>query len=230
MVHTPHLDSAYEHELTNITASVSRMSSHAERMVRDAVLAMLSRDGVLAKQVIADDQTLDAYETDIDQLCVRLLARRAPVGADLRMVTATLKLVTDIERIGDLAVNIVKRAGSAGAASGGGSDSVLAVPDEVSALAKAAVEEVALTFRALRERDGALARSLRDQDHTTDACNRAAFDRLIRIGREKPESFEPILALTNICRHLERIGDHAVNIAEMVVYMVDGKVVRHRQD
>ena len=222
MLHTPHLDSQYEQELTAISTAVTRMCDQAERMVRDSVLALLSRDESLGKQILAADESLDQAETEIDALCVRLMARRAPVGRDLRMITATLKLVADIERIGDLAGNIVKR--------GIQIDPVLGMPEEVSDLAKGVVEELGLAFRALRQRDATLARRLRAEDKGTDDRNRAAFDRLIRLGQGSPQALEPMLALTNVCRHLERIGDHAVNIAEMVVYMVDGKVIRHCAD
>ena len=222
MLHTPHLDSQYEQELTAITTAVTRMCDQAERMVRDAVLALLSRDEALGGQILAADETLDQAETEVDQLCVRLMARRAPVGRDLRMVTGTLKLVTDIERIGDLAGNIVKRSMKL--------DPAFGIPEEVSELAKAVVDELGLALRALRQRDATLARRLHAEDKGTDARNRVAFDRLILMGHEKRESLEPMLALTNVCRHLERIGDHAVNIAEMVVYMVDGKMIRHRAD
>jgi phosphate transport system protein len=222
MLHTPHLDSQYEQELTAISTAVSRMCDQAERMVRDAVLALLSRDEQLGRQILAADESLDQAETEVDQLCVRLMARRAPVGRDLRLVTATLKLVADIERIGDLAGNIVKR--------GIQLDPTFGVPEEVSELAKCVVEELGLAFRALRQKDATLARRLRAEDKGTDARNRTAFDTLIRLGQTQPHSLEPMLALTNVCRHLERIGDHAVNIAEMVVYMVEGKVIRHRAD
>lgn len=222
MLHTPHLDSQYEEELTAINTAVSRMCDQAERMVRDSVLALLSRDESLGRQILAADEALDQAETEVDQLCVRLMARRAPVGRDLRMVTGTLKLVTDIERIGDLAVNIVKR--------GFQIDPVFGIPEEVSELAKCVVEQLDLAFRALRHRDAVLARRLRAEDRSTDARNRAAFDVLIRLGQQRPEALEQMLALTNVCRHLERIGDHAVNVAEMVVFMVDGKIIRHQAD
>lgn len=219
MVHTPHLDTQYENELRAVRAQVGRMADHAERMVRDAVLALLSADDGLASEVKAADKVLDRMELDSDQLCVRLLARRAPVGADLRLVTATLKLVTDIERIGDLAVNIVKR----GTQTGGQK-----LPAEVAELARSAVEELALAMDCLRTEDALKARRLYQQDDITDQRNRAAFDRLLRMAGEDPAAFDHILAMTNICRHLERIGDHAVNVAEMVVYMAEGTMLRHK--
>jgi phosphate transport system protein len=161
-------------------------------------------------------------EITCDQLCVALLARRAPVAGDLRMVTAALKLVTDLERIGDLAVNVARRTGEVGTR--------LGIPSEVAELAHCATEELALSLRALTGRDSTTARRLRAEDESTDARNRAAFDRLLALAAEHPDAFEDLLALTNVCRQLERIGDHAVNIAEMVVYMVDGKIVRHQAE
>lgn len=218
MVSTPHLDARYESELRALSTRVVQMCDHAERMVRDAVLALLSDDGPLAERVIAADHELDRMELDCDRACVELLARRSPVGADLRMVTAVLKLVADVERIGDLAVNIVKRRRhSAG----------LRVPDEVAALGRSVVDEVALAFDCLRRRDAVAARRMYSQDDVTDGHNRAAFDRLLHLASEQPASFDRVLAMTNTCRHLERIGDHAVNVAEAVVYMVDGAILRH---
>ena len=218
MVHTPHLDTQYETELKAVTLQVSAMADHAERMVRDAVLALLSNDEALARRVMAADAKLDEMELACDQLCVKLLARRAPVGADLRMVTATLKLVTDVERIGDLAVNIVKR----GLQIGG-----TPLPAELGALGKSVVDELSFAFDCLRRRDAVAARRMYEQDDVTDSHNRAAFDRLLHIASEDPTAFDRVLAMTNTCRHLERIGDHAVNVAEAVVYMVDGVMLRH---
>lgn len=219
MVHTPHLDQAYELELAALSGALLQMADRAEQMVADAVCAVLSNDERCAAAVLAGDDALDAMETEIDRQCVRLIARRAPVGADLRLVTAGFKLVIDLERIGDLAVNVVKRAKMATPG--------VAMPAEVEALAQSALAELREACRALRQRDATLARSLRSHDKATDARNREAFDRLIRIGRDAPEQFEGLLALTNVCRQFERIGDHAVNVSEMVVFLVDGQVLRH---
>ncbi len=223
MVHTPHLDSIYELELASISRQLAAMAVVAEQMVRDAVRALLTRDLELARQVRRTDERLDRMEIECDQLCVALLARRAPVAGDLRLVTAALKLVTDLERIGDLAVNVAKRTDEVGKKIGG-------IPDEVAQLAHCATEELALSLRALTRRDSVTARRLKTEDESTDARNRAAFDRLLALAAERPDAFEDLLALTNVCRQLERIGDHAVNVAEMVVYMVDGKMVRHQND
>lgn len=221
MVHTPHVDHAYERELNAVSVHVARMADYAEHMVRDAILALLSRDEQLAQKVRDADKALDAMEIQCDDLCVKLMARRAPVGSDLRMITSVLKLVTDLERIGDLAVNIVKR-----------TDEFRRLPElpkEVADLGSAVVEEVGVAVTALKNRDARLARELRDRDASTDARNRAAFDRLMKLAAGGDEArFGEILAATSVCRHLERIGDHSVNVAEMVIYMVEGTVVRHQ--
>jgi len=219
MVHTPHLDIVYERELHAVALHVAQMADHADQMVHDAILALLSRNAELARAVVLADERLDAMEIACDQLCVRLLARRSPVGSDLRMVTAVLKLVTDLERIGDLAVNLVKRSNQVHA--------IHPLPPEVGALASSVVNQLRLSLGALKERDACTARRLRGEDASTDACNRAAFDRLIALAHEEKDKFDSVLALTNVCRNLERIGDHSVNISEMVVYMVEGKVLRH---
>lgn len=222
MIHTPHLDIVYERELHAVSMHVAKMADHADKMVRDALLALLSKNDELARAVIAADEQLDALEIECDQLCVHLLVRRSPVGADLRMVTSVLKLVADLERIGDLAVNIVKRADSV--------HQIDPIPPEVAELGKSVVNELGLSLQGLKTRDSTIARRLRAEDKSTDARNRAAFDRLIQLAHEQKDKFDAVLALTNVCRNLERIGDHAVNVSEMVVYMVEGKVLRHKPD
>ena len=165
MVRTPHLDIAYERELDAVNAHLTRMAQHADKMVRDAVQSLFAHDPALAAQVEAADEALDAFEVECDELCVRLMARRAPVGADLRMVTATLKIVTDIERIGDLAVNIAKRGLDVTGSIGG-------IPAEVADLAHTAVEELGLSMKALATRNVTLARQLRAEDQGTTAARR----------------------------------------------------------
>lgn len=217
MVHTPHLDTRYENELKVVTTQLGVMADLAERMVRDAVLCVLTRDASMAVAVEREDDRLDRMELDLDAACVKLLAKRAPVGTDLRLVTGAMKLVTDLERIGDLAVNIVRRSNQV---------KVQAVP-EVVELARAVVDELSSAVSSLKKWDATSARGLRDADHRTDECNRAAFEALVGAARAQNTDVEELLALTNICRHLERIGDHAVNVSEMVVYVAEGVTLRH---
>ncbi len=218
---TPHLDNQYEHELARITSHLLKMGNRAEGMVNDAVRALLERDIALARHVIGTDDELDRLEIETDYLCVNLLARRAPVGADLRLVTGALKIVTDLERVGDLAVNIARRAIELNTSSG------IEILPEVIELAERASAELSVAMTALRNRDAVAAKQLRRGDSEVDDANRRAFDRLIGIAKDHPDQFERALAITSVCRHLERVGDHAVNIGEMVVYLASGQVVRH---
>jgi len=221
MLKTPHIDHRYQGELEAIRTALLRMGNRAEGMIRDAARAMQVRDLALARSVVSVDAELDKLEVETDALCVNLMARRAPVGADLRLVTCALKIVTDLERIGDLAVNVAKR--TLDISNGPG----LEVPPEVRQLADQVLAELQAALEALRDQDANRARRLRETDRSVDASHRRAFDRLIRVAKDHPEQFERALAMTNVCRNLERVGDHAVNIAEMVVYQVEGTVVRH---
>ncbi len=219
MVYTPHLDTMYESELRSVTTLVTEMADLAERMLRDAVLCVLSRDPALAGRVAQEDDRLDQLELAVDAACVKVLARRAPVGTDLRLVTGSLKLVTDLERIGDLAVNITRRSAEVKGA----------IPPELVELARTVVEQLANAVVAVKKRDAQLARTLRDDDRRTDQCNREAFTALLATARSEKCDVDELLALTNICRHLERIGDHAVNVAEMVVYVAEGVTLRQHR-
>jgi phosphate transport system protein len=221
MPRAPHLDQQYEHELGHITTHLLKMGNRAEGMVSEAVRALRDRDLGLARHVIGTDDELDRLEVETDALCVALLARRAPVGADLRLVMCALKMVTDLERVGDLAVNIARRAIELNTTPG------IEILPEVIELAERASEELTRAMTALRNRDAESARQLRRGDSEVDEANRRAFDRLIRIAKDHPDQFERALAITSVCRHLERVGDHAVNIGEMVVYLASGQVVRH---
>ena len=212
MLRTPHLDQQYEHELEQITAHLLKMGNRAEAMVHDAVRALLDRDLGLARKVIGSDDELDRLEVETDALCVALMARRSPVGGDLRLVTCALKIVTDLDR----------------PASELNTSSGIEVLPEVAELARVASDELGQAMTALRKRDSAAAVQLQRGDKQVDEANRLAFDRLIHIAKDHPDQFERALAITSVCRHLERVGDHAVNIGEMVVYLVSGQMVRHQ--
>lgn len=216
-----HTDSRYESELNELAVHMTRMAVRAQTMVTDAVRALLQRDGELARAVIHTDRELDRLELEADEMSLRMLARRSPFGEDLRFVTVALKIVTDLERIGDLAVNIAERALELMQNTG------LAAGPEVEELARAALGEVDNAVLAYQTRDAALAREVMRGDRDVDALNRAAFSTLIRIAREHPEQFDRALALTSVCRYLERVADHACNVAEQTVFLVTAEDIRH---
>jgi phosphate transport system protein len=217
----PHVDRVYEAELQHLGERLLSTAHRAEDMVKEAVRALQNRDPELARAVVRQDGDLDRLEVETDQLCVAMLARRSPVGEDLRFVTAALKCVIDLERIGDLAGNIAKRAVEIMAVEG------LEPPGEVVELQSGTVELVSKAVRALETRDAALAREVKAQDNRLDKLNKEVFRRMIAHAKDHPEALEGAFAYTSVSRYLERVGDHAVNVAEMVVFLVEGKVVRH---
>lgn len=216
-----HTDSQFQAELDHLTSTFNHMGVRARAMVGEAVRALQERDPELARRVIAADRELDRLELELDRLCLTILARRAPVGEDLRFVTAVLKAVTDVERIGDLAVNISERALDLMSRPG------IEPSAEVDLLARSATELVDKALYAFRNRDSAEARALYALDQAVDAHNRSAFRHLIHLTQLHPDQFERALALSSVCRHLERIGDHAVNVGERVIFLVEGEEVRH---
>lgn len=218
-----HTDSRYEEELATIARSAYTMGLSALGMVESAVRALLERDGALARSVVRADDALDAAEIEVDRLCLHLIVRRSPVGEDVRLVLAVSKLVTDIERIGDLAVNIAERSLELLAAHGDGP------PPEVAELASRAIALLSGALDAFNRRDARAARALFELDREIDAMNRAAFAELLRHAEGHPHEFSRAMSLANICKHLERVGDHAVNIGERVVFLVEGEDLRHAQ-
>ena len=153
------------------------------------------------------------------------MARRAPVGEDLRLVTCALKTVVDMERIGDLAVNVAKRYLELNAGGPG-----LEPTPEILALTRGALDITRRAMGALQNRDGAAARTIRTEDSRIDDLNRAVFQQMILVAKDHSDQLERAIAYTSIARYLERVADHAVNIAEMVVFLIEGKVIRHAPD
>ena len=216
-----HTDTQYESELATLASHVNLMSARAEGMVSNAVRALFTRDAALARSVVEQDADLDRLEKESDRRCLNILARRSPVGEDLRFVTAVFKVVTDLERVGDLAVNISERGLDLAGAVG------IDVGPEVEALAAKVTVQLAEAIRAFAERDAIAARALYAEDALIDSMNRAAFSSLLGVARIHPDQIERVLAISSICKHLERIGDHAVNIGEHAVFLVEGHDVRH---
>lgn len=225
MQRLPHIDQQYEAEVQALTSALVTMGLHAESQIGDAVRALVDRDPNLARQVVKNDRDLNRMENETDLLCIKLMARRAPVGEDLRLVTCALKAVVDMERIGDLAVNVAKRYLELNAGGPG-----LEPTPEVLALTQGALDITRRAIGALQNRDGAAARLIRTEDSRIDDLNRAVFQQMIIVAKDHSDQLERAIAYTSIARYLERVADHAVNIAEMVVFLIEGKVIRHAPD
>jgi len=217
----PHTASQYDSELRSVEAEVLFMIAKVEEMLRASLQAVRSRDAERARAVVAADTVVDHQEMAIDEMIQVLLARRSPVGEDLRFAMAVLKMVTDIERIGDLACNVSERSIELLASNG------LEAPPQLEELAAAVLNELSRVATAFQQRDSATAHAVRAADREIDRLNRAAFAHLIAVTRAHPDQFERALALASVCRHLERVGDHVANIAERVIFLVDGEDVRH---
>lgn len=216
-----HTDREYDKELEHLREEVLLMGTRVEEMIADAMRAFTERDEALARRTIANDTQIDRMEMEIDELCIRILARRQPVASDLRFVTTALKHVTDLERIGDLGVNICERAIELA------SSEALSEASAVERIGVVAQEMLHDALDAFVAADAIKAERVMDRDRTVDAYYAQLFPELVTAMMRDPKLVDRATRLQSIGKYLERIADHATNLAEMVVFMVKGKDVRH---
>ncbi len=216
-----HTDREYEAELTKLREQILLMGAKVEEMIANSIKALIERDSDLARKLIASDDQIDRLEVESDEMCLKILAKRQPVGSDLRFITIALKLVTDLERIGDLAVNISERVVELNA------EPALKPYLNLPRMGEDVEEMVRRALDAFVARDAGLARQVIDRDRIVDATYEQMFRELLTYMMEDPRNIYRATRLTSIGKYLERIGDHATNLAEMVVFMVGGKDIRH---
>jgi phosphate transport system protein len=216
-----HTDREYEQQLRRIRERLLAMGASVEQMIVSSMRALLERDGSLAEKTIESDTAIDRMEVEIDELCLRILARRQPVASDLRSITIGLKLVTDLERIADLAVNIAERALELN------QEPPLKPYIDLPRMAEAAQGMVHQALEAFVAGDAKLAKAVIARDEEVDAYNIQIFRELLTYMMEDPRNIARATRLQSIAKYLERIGDHATNLAEMVVFMVEAKDIRH---
>jgi len=183
--------------------------------------ALLERDDVLAQEVIDRDQQVNAYDVEVDETCVSLLALHQPAAGDLRFITTAMKIVTDLERIGDQAVNIAQRVLELNR------EPQLKPYIDLPRMAEKAQHMVKESLDAFVARDTELARKVCAEDADVDALKEQIFRELLTFMMEDPKTIPRAIRLILISRFMERVADHATNIAEMVIYLVDAKMVRH---
>ncbi len=217
-----HTSREFDRELRTLRDKLLAMGGRAEEQIGRAVQALVKRDEALADQVIADDESIDQAEIGIDELAFLILARRQPVASDLRFVMLALKVVTDLERIGDLAVNIAKRV----------RDLARFPPspmqDRIELLATRVLGALQMALDAFVHGDAERAEKVIEGDRDIDALNMHVIADVISGGEAGDvHAVARALALSSVSRYLERIGDHSTNIAEMVIYFVRGRDVRH---
>lgn len=217
-----HTDRKYEEELDRIRDVVAAMGGHIEAMIADALTALAGHDVALANRVIERDRQVDALELEVDERCLQVIARRQPAASDLRLLAATLKLVVDVERIGDLAVNVCKRVRDLAALPGRSP-----APD-LSRMAALAREMVSDALDAFVRRDAALARTVFPRDNSVDALHTQAVRELEAALAADLATLPRVTRLLAVAGYLERIGDHALKLAHQVIFLVEGRDVRHQ--
>jgi len=210
-------------EVNQLKGRILELGALVEKSVRKAVLSVAHRDAKLAQEVMDEDEEIDRMEVDIEEDCLEILARYQPVASDLRFIVAVLKLNNDLERIGDLAVNIAQRSKALAAE----------VPQEMPYDFKGMADKVQQMLKgcldALVNMDAELARKIHASDAEVDALHRDVYRRVYEGIDRNPRDARFLIPMLTIARHLERIADDATNIAEDVIYTVEGKIRRHQQ-
>ena len=208
-------------ELEDLQGRLLEMGTLVESAIHNSVRALMERSEALAQQVLGNEDRINHLEIEIDDLAVRLLALQQPMARDLRFLTAAIKINTDLERMGDLAVNIVERAVALM-----GRPPVTPMID-IPQLARTTESMVRKSLDAFVKREPELARSVLQSDDMVDRLRDSIHSELISFMQEDPESIPQALDLILVARHLERIADHATNIAEDTLFLVKGVDVRH---
>jgi len=211
----------FHDELEALKQTLLAMGALVEDQIRRGMRALVDRDSELAQDVIDRDRQVNAYDVEVDEKCVELLALYQPAAGDLRFITTAMKIVTDLERIGDQAVNIAQRALELNR------EPQLKPYIDLPRMADNAERMVKESLDAFVARDTALARRVCAEDSAVDDLKEQIFRELLTFMMEDPRTIPRAIRLIFISRFLERVADHATNIAEMVIYMVESKMVRH---
>jgi len=215
------LERPFDEELKGLKAKLLEMAARAEEQIALAVRALKDREEKLACLVLDREEALNLNDIEVDDMCLRLLALRQPMAADLRFITAAMKIGSDLERIGDLAVNIAER-----------TMDLLKSPElkpliDIPRMAELAQAMVRDALNAFVGRDDVLAKDVCARDDAVDQLNDQVFRELLTYMMQDPATIARAVDLILVGRHLERIADHATNIGEDVIYMVRGKTIKH---
>ncbi|NOX80352.1 MAG: phosphate signaling complex protein PhoU [Deltaproteobacteria bacterium] len=213
-----------EREIDKLKEKVISMSSLVEDRVYQATMSVINCDDEIAQAVIQGDAEVDEMEVDIEEDCLKVLALYQPVAIDLRFIIAILKINNDMERIGDLAVNIAERSSFLS------TQKDFKIPFDVYQMAIKAESMLSQSMDAVVNMDVRLAHLVRAEDDAMDTLNREMYARVIEALSKDMEHINCFLHSVSIGRHLERIADHATNIAEDVVYMIDARIIRHKPE
>ena len=216
MATTGHTVKAFDEELDQLRATICEMGGLAEAAIRESMEALVRRDAEAAKAVVDRDSRIDALEAEVERRAVQIIALRAPMADDLREVVAALKIAGVVERIGDYAKNIAKRVASV-------EDSKIRPISLLPEMARIAGEMVQSVLDAFAARDAEKAAAVCERDQAVDDFYNSIFRALLTHMMENPHNITPATHLLFVAKNLERIGDHATNVAEMVYFAATGE-------
>ena len=217
-----HTSREYERELQEIRDGLLYLGALTERALERGAQALLERNSVLAREIVREDEQIDRLDVDLEEKCIRLLALRQPAARDLRFITTAIKITGHLERIGDMAANIAEK--------------VLILNDlpqikpyiDLPRMVEISRGMIRKSLDAMVREDIELAKKVREEEAVIDQLNDQVFRELLTFMMEDPRKIQVCLYIMQISKSLERIADHAEGIADMVVYMVTGKSVRHK--
>jgi phosphate transport system protein len=213
-----------QREIDNLKKKLLDLGTTVEASVRDAALSIEKRDADLAHKIIQNDISIDKKEVEVEEDCLKILALHQPVAVDLRFIVTVLKINNDLERIGDLAVNIAERALFLA------TQPRINISADIVNMAHQAESMLRESLVALISHDSQLAHKVCASDDIVDGMNRRMYLMIQEAIVQNPEQITSLIHLLSASRHLERIADHTTNIAEDVIYMIDGQIVRHRTE
>jgi phosphate transport system protein len=213
-----------QRDIENLKKKLLALSARVETAVRDATLSIEQRDADLARQIIDNDTQIDETEVEVEEDCLKLLALHQPVAIDLRFIVAVLKINNDLERIADLAVNVAERAVFLA------NQPPADLNFDFVFMAQKAQDMLRKSLDALVNLSAHTAQEVRESDDEIDAMNRQVYTQVETALRAHPDQTQTLIHLLSVSRHIERIADHATNIAEDVIYMIEGRIVRHRTE
>ena len=213
--------SVFDEELQRLKDKILKMGSMVEDAIKNSVQALVERDNTLAVNVIDNDRVVNTLDVEIDEEAIRLIALRQPKASDLRFITMAMKITTDLERMGDLAVNIAERALELN------DEPILKPYIDIPKMRSIAQRMTQDALDAFVRKDKRLARDVIIRDDEVDDLKQVVLHELALFMVKDPATVTRAMKISFVATYLERIADHATNIAEMVIYLVDGKIIRH---
>lgn len=214
----------FEDELSNLKVQILKMGSLVEEAIARSIKSLVERNSALAHQVIENEARINSYDVNIDEECIRLIALRQPTAGDLRFVTTAMKITTDLERMGDYAVDICERALELN------EEPQLKPYIDIPRMAEIAEGMVRDALQAFLEKNTALAYEVINRDDEVDQLTVQIFNELLFYMIKDSSTISRAIKISYIAKYLERIADHATNVSEMVIYMIEGKMIRHIKD